>query len=49
MIGDSDDDDNDDDDDGSWGSARGVRGETLLFLCAEEVKPWLNTQWQTEK
>ena len=20
-----------------------------VFLCAEEVEPWLNTQWQTEK
>ena len=25
------------------------RGRAPLLLCAEEVEPWLNTQWQTEK
>ena len=30
------------------GARAGGRGAPLL-LCAEEVEPWLNTQWQTEK
>ena len=25
------------------------QGHAPLLLCAEEVEPWLNTQWQTEK
>ena len=36
---------------GRWGVGGGAphRGRAPLLLCAEEVEPWLTTQWQTEK
>ena len=29
-----------------WGT---TPGSGPMLLCAEEVEPWLTTQWQTEK